>query len=287
MAKVRRESLEIVTFWPYSAAMPLPFRKMHGLGNDFVVLDARTRPLALTGDQIRAIGDRRRGVGFDQLVILEPSKAPNAVFMRIYNPDGSEAGACGNATRCVADLIMKETGAETCTVETISGILECTHTENGLVTVDMGSPKLEWNEIPLAKQCDTLHLPLPGDPAGVSMGNPHCVYFCEDALDVYVDKSGPKIERDPLFPERTNVEFVSIKGKDHLRMRVWERGAGITQACGTGACAAAVAAIRRNLTGRRVLVTLDGGDLTIEWREADGHVLMTGPAAYSFEGILP
>ncbi|HEU4839398.1 MAG TPA: diaminopimelate epimerase [Micavibrio sp.] len=267
--------------------MPLLFRKMHGLGNDFVILDGRNEPLNLSADRIRAIGDRRRGVGFDQLVILGESKIKNGVFMRIYNLDGSEAEACGNATRCVADLMMKETGIKTCTVETVSGILECTHTENAQVTVDMGTPRLEWDEIPLSEQCDTLHLPLSGDPVGVSMGNPHCVYFCENTLDVHVDKLGPKVEHDPLFPERTNVEYVSIHGKDHLRMRVWERGAGITQACGTGACAAAVAAIRRNLTDRRVLVTLDGGDLSIEWRESDGHVLMTGPVAYSFEGSLP
>jgi diaminopimelate epimerase len=267
--------------------MPLSFRKMHGLGNDFVILDGRKEPLTLSADRIREIGDRRRGVGFDQLVTLGPSKVQNGVFMRIYNADGSEAGACGNATRCVADLVMKENGAGGCIVETVSGVLECTHTENNLITVDMGLPRLEWSEIPVSKQCDTLHLPLPGAPVGVSMGNPHCVYFCEDIEDAYVDKYGSKTEHDPLFPERTNVEFVSIQGKDHLRMRVWERGAGITQACGTGACAAAVAAIRRNLTGRRVLVTLDGGDLSIEWRETDGHVLMTGPVAYSFEGILP
>lgn len=279
--------MEIVTFWPYSAAMPLPFRKMHGLGNDFVILDGRRKLLSLSGPQIAAMGDRHRGIGFDQLVILESSKIQNGVFMRIYNQDGAEAGACGNATRCVADLLMKETGGKSCTVETVSGILECTHTENGLIAVDMGPPKLAWDEIPLSKQCDTLHLPLPGDPVGVSMGNPHCVYFCEKAEDAYVDKLGAKTEHDPLFPERTNVEFVGMLGKDHLRMRVWERGAGITQACGTGACAAAVAAIRRNLTGRRVLVTLDGGDLSIEWRETDGHVLMTGPATHSFEGILP
>ena len=279
--------MEIVAFSPYSAAMPLSFRKMHGLGNDFVILDGRNKPVTLSAERISAIGDRRRGVGFDQLIILGESKAPNGVFMRIYNPDGSEAGACGNATRCVADLIMRESGVGACMVETVSGILECTHTENDLIAVDMGPPKFEWNEIPLSEQCDTLHLPLPGDPVGVSMGNPHCVYFCEDMGDTYVGKFGSNIERNPLFPERTNVEFVRIQGKDHLRMRVWERGAGITQACGTGACAAAVAAIRRNLTGRHVLVTLDGGDLSIEWRESDGHVLMTGPVAYSFEGILP
>jgi len=259
---------------------------MHGLGNDFVIIDGRTATVRLDGDQICALGDRRRGIGFDQLVILESPEKTDGVFMRIYNPDGSEAGACGNATRCVADLVMKEKGGSACTVETISGILECTRAENGLITVDMGVPGLDWKKIPLSKQCDTLHLPLEGDPVAVSMGNPHCVHFCEEVSDIAVDKLGPKVEHDPLFPQRTNVEYVCIQGKDHLRMRVWERGAGITQACGTGACASAVAAIRRGLTGRKVRVTLDGGDLLIEWREADSHVLMTGPVAYSFEGTI-
>lgn len=270
----------------YTAAMQLSFRKMHGLGNDFVILDGRTGPVRLSGDQIRAMGSRRRGIGFDQLVILEPPQKSDGVYMRIYNPDGSEAGACGNATRCVADLIMKENGAGKCTVETVSGILECTSAENGLITVDMGAPGLQWNEIPLSEQCDALHLPLEGDPVAVSMGNPHCVHFCEDVLGISVDNLGSKVEHNPLFPERTNVEYVSMQGKDHLRMRVWERGAGITEACGTGACASAVAAIRRGLTGRKVRVTLDGGDLFIEWRESDNHVLMTGPIAYSYEGTI-
>ena len=265
----------------------MKFRKMHGLGNDFVIFDARKTPLNLSAERVRAIMDRRRGVGCDQLIIMEPPKDRNAsVFMRIYNPDGSEVGACGNATRCVAHLISEETGVNVCVIETIPGLLYCTSMENNLVTVDMGVAKLEWTEIPVLKQCDTLHLPLEGDPVGVSMGNPHCVYFCADSEGIDVDKLGPKTEQNPLFPERTNVEYVSMLGKDHLRMRVWERGAGVTQACGTGACAAAVAAIRRGLTGRNVRVTLDGGDLQIEWRETDGHVLMTGPVAYSFEGDI-
>jgi diaminopimelate epimerase len=267
--------------------MSLPFVKMHGLGNDFVILDGRPAPVRLAEAQIRQIGDRRRGVGFDQLIILEPTSGKADLFMRIYNPDGSEAGACGNATRCVADLFMNEAKAEICTIETISGLLCCTRGDKtGDITVDMGVPRLEWADIPLSKQCDTLHLPLEGDPVGVSMGNPHCVYFCEDAEAVAVSKLGPKTEHHSLFPARTNVEYVSMLGADHLRMRVWERGAGITQACGSGACAAAVAAIRRGMTGRKVRVTLDGGDLFIEWRETDGHVLMTGPVTYVYEGKL-
>jgi len=269
------------------AAMTLPFRKMHGLGNDFVILDRREQNFFVNEDYVRRIGDRRRGVGFDQLIILDIGSEGHRTYMRIYNPDGSEAGACGNATRCVADIVMKEDNSNKCTIETISGVLECTRGDKaGDITVDMGPPRLEWNEIPLSKQCDTLHLPLEGDPVGVSMGNPHCVYFCEDVAAIAVDKLGPKTEQNPLFPERTNVEYVSMQGSDHLRMRVWERSAGITQACGTGACASAVAAIRRGMTGRRVRVTLDGGDLMIEWGENDGHVLMTGPVAYVFEGTI-
>lgn len=267
--------------------MTLEFRKMHGLGNDFVILDARKGPITFKNvGQLKQLCDRWRGVGCDQLITLEDAGGKADVFMRIHNPDGSEAGACGNATRCVADIILTEMGNSACTIMTISGLLYCTRGQNGQICVDMGAPRLEWNEIPLSKQCDTLHLPLAGDPVGVSMGNPHCVFFCEDAEDVAVGKLGPKVEHNPLFPDRTNVEYVSMLGPDHLRMRVWERGAGITQACGTGACAAAVAAIRRGLTGRRVTVTLDGGDLLIEWRETDGHVLMTGPVAYSFEGSI-
>lgn len=267
--------------------MKISFRKMHGLGNDFVIIDCRRGTPVLTHSQIVKMADRKRGVGFDQIVHMLPPKSPTAdVYLDMYNADGSSLGACGNASRCIADLLMVELGRIECTIETVSGILECTRAENRQICVDMGAPKLEWNEIPLSKQCDTLHLPLEGDPVAVSMGNPHCVHFCEEVSDISVDKLGVKVEHNPLFPERTNVEYVCIQGKDHLRMRVWERGAGITQACGTGACASAVAAIRRGLTGRKVRVTLDGGDLLIEWREPDSHVLMTGPVAYSFEGTI-
>lgn len=266
----------------------IKFIKMHGLGNDFVIIDGRGDLPSLTSDQIRHIADRRRGVGCDQLIMLEPPKQPETdLFMRIYNPDGSESGACGNATRCVADIIMAEKGADAAVIQTAPGLLYCTRADGGLVTVDMGAPRLEWHEIPLAKQCDTLHLPLDGDPVGVNMGNPHCVFFVGDAKSVNVADSGKTVENDPLFPERANVEYAHIVAADHIRMRVWERGAGITQACGTGACAVAVAAIRRGLVeGRDVRVTLDGGDLHIHWRENDGHVLMTGPVAYVFEGTI-
>ncbi|PZQ45685.1 MAG: diaminopimelate epimerase [Micavibrio aeruginosavorus] len=267
--------------------MSISFLKMHGLGNDFVILDLRRGGDILTPERVRQIADRQRGVGCDQLIHLLPPKSAGAnVFLDMYNADGSSLGACGNASRCVADLVMRESGARDCILETVAGLLYCTRAKEGQITVDMGVPRLEWSEIPILNQCDTLHLPLDGDPVGVSMGNPHCVFFCEDPEVISVDKLGPKIEHNPLFPERTNVEYVGILGPDHLRMRVWERGAGITQACGTGACASAVAAIRRGLAGRSVRVTLDGGDLLIEWRESDGHVLMTGPVAYVFEGTI-
>lgn len=269
----------------YDAFMSIPFLKMHGLGNDFVIIDGRRKLPDLSPQTIRHIADRRLGVGCDQVIVME--KSANAdIFMRIYNPDGMEAGACGNATRCIADLYMAEEGTMECTVETVSGLLPCTRGEGWAIQVDMGVPKTEWNEIPLSKQCDTLHLPLEGDPVGVSMGNPHCVFFCENVWDTDVGKLGPNIEHDALFPERTNVEYVSVQKENHLRMKVWERGAGVTPACGSGACAVAVAAVRRGLTGRKVKVTLDGGDLEIEWRESDNHVLMTGPVATVFEGAI-
>ncbi len=260
---------------------------MHGLGNDFVIVDCRNGHAVLSSEQVRFVADRQRGVGCDQLVHLLPAKSPKAdVFLDMYNADGSSLGACGNATRCVADILFRETGKDVCVIETVAGLLYCTLLENGWIEVDMGMPCLEWHEIPLSKQCDTLSLPLDGNPVGVSMGNPHCVFFCENAEDISVDKLGSKVELDPLFPERTNVEYVSMQGNDRLRMRVWERGAGITQACGTGACAVAVAAVRRGLTSRRVQIVLDGGTLDIEWRQKDGHVLMSGPAAYVFKGEI-
>ena len=266
------------------------FTKMHGLGNDFVIVDGRDGDLAIGGTQARAIGDRRRGVGFDQLLILEPAKDAAAdLFMRILNPDGSEAEACGNGTRCVAARVMDELGRDTLNIETVAGVLATTTGADGLVTVDMGPANLEWRQIPLAVEADTLHLDIENgplrDPVAVNIGNPHMVFFVDDADAIDVAGLGPALESHPLYPERTNVEICSLSGPDQLRMRVWERGAGITQACGSGACAAVVAAARRGLTGRRVETVLDGGPLNIEWRE-DGRVLMTGPVATSFEGTL-
>ena len=266
------------------------FTKMHGLGNDFVVLDDRDGRLALGEAEARAIGNRRKGVGFDQLLILEPAQHPDAhIFMRIRNPDGSEAEACGNGTRCAAVRIMDELGTNRLNVETVAGILETTRAADGLVTVNMGPAKLNWSDIPLAEPRDTLHLDISNgplmDPVAVNIGNPHMVFFVEDAETIDLGTFGPELENHPLYPERTNVEVVSLLGPDKVRMRVWERSAGITQACGSGACAVSVAANRRGLTGRKVEVILDGGPLIIEWLD-NGRVLMTGPTAISFEGRL-
>jgi diaminopimelate epimerase len=264
--------------------MALRFRKMHGLGNDFVVIDARAGAEPMTPALARALGDRHRGVGFDQLVVLGSDASADAA-VTFWNADGSTAGACGNASRCVADLLMRESGEQRVTLRTVFGLLPGWREADGRITVDMGEPRFAWQEIPLAQAADTAALPIEGNPAAVSMGNPHCVFFVEDAEAVDLAMRGPAIETHPLFPERCNVEFASPLGPDHLRVRVWERGAGVTQACGSGACAVAAAAVRRGLTGRRLRLTLDGGDLDLHWPEGGG-VAMTGPVAYVFEGEL-
>lgn len=267
-----------------------PFIKMHGLGNDFVVVDAREQPFPLTDAQARAIADRREGVGCDQLLILErPANGSADVFLRIRNHDGGEVGACGNGTRCVASLVMGELGRNAIIIETAAGLLQARAAGPGQVSVDMGEAKLGWQDIPLSEERDTLHLGIGSgpldDPVGVSMGNPHAVFLVEDVEHLPLGELGPALEHHPLFPERANIGAAQVTGPDRLRLRVWERGAGLTRACGTGACAAAVAAARRGLTGRKVEVTLDGGTLTVEWR-ADGHVEMTGPVATAFHGAL-
>ena len=268
----------------------LAFIKMHGLGNDFVILDGRDGSLNLSRDAVRAIANRRTGVGCDQFIIMEP--APDAaadVFMRIFNPDGSEAGACGNATRCVASLVMRESGTSHAVVQTISGLLDCENLGGGLYRVDMGPARADWRDVPLSEASDTDNIDVEAGPlknaVGVNVGNPHAVFMVDDAEAVDLEAFGPVIETHPLFPERTNVEAVQVLSRDHIRLRVWERGAGITQACGSGACAALVATARRGLTERKADVLLDGGTLTIEWL-ADNHVLMTGPVATSFSGII-
>jgi diaminopimelate epimerase len=272
--------------------MSRAFLKMHGLGNDFVVIDARRAAYAPSAEEVRAISDRRTGVGCDQFIIVEAAKRPDAdAFMRIFNADGGEVGACGNASRCVGRLLMDESGAQTAAFETVAGLLQATRADDGLVTVDMGPARLDWRDVPLAEAVDTLSLESVAHagyaaPTAVGMGNPHAVFFVDDAEAVPLADIGPTFEHHPMFPERTNVEFAHLAGPDRLRMRVWERGVGITQACGTGACAAAVAAMRRGLTGRAADVALDGGTLRIHWRESDGHVLMTGPATIAYSGVL-
>ena len=265
--------------------MRIPFRKMHGAGNDFVILDARQAELPpITPQGARWLADRNFGVGAEQIIRLEPTQEAD-VFMRILNPDGSEAGACGNATRCVARIIFDETGRDHAVVQTISGLLEVRATTDGLIEADMGPARLGWAEVPLARAMDTLHLPLAGDPAACSMGNPHATFFVPNLAAVDVAGRGPVLERDPLFPDRANIGFAQILGPEEIRLVMWERGAGMTMACGSGACATLVNAHRRGLTGRRARVHLPGGTLTITWR-ADGHVLMEGPTALSFLGEL-
>jgi diaminopimelate epimerase len=273
----------------------LPFLKMHGLGNDFVVLDARTAAFDLTLERRRTIADRRLGVGCDQLIVLEPPTEREAdVFMRIYNPDGGEAQACGNATRCVASVVMDERKTDQVTVQTVAGLLESQKTgvgSNGLpvISVDMGLARLDWREIPVAQACDTNHMPVGigplQDPVGTNMGNPHATFFVDDAAAIPLGELGPKLEHDRFFPERANIGVAQLLGEGRLRLRVWERGAGITLACGSGACAAVVAASRRGLVNRRADVVLEGGTLTIEWLR-DDHVLMTGGIAVAFKGEL-
>lgn len=262
----------------------LPFRKMHGAGNDFVVIDRRAPGAApVTAMLARSIGDRHRGVGFDQLAEIVPGTEGADIGLVFWNADGSQAGACGNATRCVADVVMAETGRDRLAIRTARGLLHAER-RGAQVWVNMGPPQLTWNEVPLARAVDPMHLPLPGDPVAVGMGNPHAVFFVRDAAALDPATRGPEIEHDPLFPARTNVEFVSLTAPDRVRMRVWERGTGVTLACGSGACAVAVAAHLRGLTGRRVVLDLDGGQLAADWKE-DG-VWLTGPVAHVFDGVL-
>ncbi len=271
--------------------MRVPFVKMHGCGNDFVVLDERAGPLGLTPRRAAAIADRREGVGCDQFIVIEPAPPGLSAdaFMRIRNPDGQEAGACGNATRCVVRLLAGETGRDRLDVATLAGVLPSTVAADGTITVDMGAPRFDWRDVPLARPMDTLHLDLSAgpldDPAALSMGNPHATFFVPDAESVEIARLGPLLEHDSLFPERANIGIAQVLAPDRIRLRVWERGAGLTRACGSGACAALVNAARRGLSGRHAQVIVDGGTLAITWR-ADGHVLMAGPTAIAFRGEI-
>ena len=260
---------------------------MHGLGNDFVVIDSRNNSLQLDVSLVRAMADRRTGIGCDQLIVLHDSQTPTSdIFMQIYNADGVEASNCGNAARCVAAQIMNIKNTDQASIETISGVL--TAQRNGKnVTMNMGQPRDQWEEIPLKKPMDTLHMNLSegtlSDPVCVNIGNPHTIFFVQKINDVILYELGPKIETNQIFPERTNVEIVQVIKKNHLRVRVWERGVGITLACGTGACASLVAACRRGLTDRQAQIELDGGFLNVSWVD-DGDVFMTGPTAISYTG---
>jgi diaminopimelate epimerase len=270
--------------------MSIPFVKMHGAGNDFVVLDAREKRLPLPPHVVRRIADRRLGVGCDQLIVLERDPEAQAdVFMRILDADGSEAGACGNATRCVAALLAEESGERQVRVRTVTGLLPAEILGPGLVEVDMGPPRLDWEGIPLSGAMDTLHLNLSmgpvADPAACSMGNPHVTFFVDDLAHLPLESIGPVLEKHKLFPERANIGFAQVESPTRIRLRVWERGAGLTLACGSGACAALVNAYRRELTGRSATLVMDGGELLIGWNEA-GRVTMRGPAETSFTGAL-
>lgn len=271
--------------------MEASFLKMHGAGNDFVVFDERAAPLGLTPSRAAAIANRRTGVGCDQFIVIEPPPpgSPADAFMRIRNPDGSEAGACGNATRCVVSLLAAESGRQDITIQTISGLLPSRRLPDGRVEVDMGPARLSWQDIPLAHEADTLHLPLSlgpvADPAACSMGNPHATFFVPDVMALPIESLGPALENAPLFPAKANIGFAQILSPDRIRLRVWERAAGLTLACGSGACATIVNAARRGLTNRRATLELDGGTLEMEWRQ-DGHVLMAGPVATSFRGTI-
>jgi len=274
--------------------MTRPFVKMNGAGNDFVVVDALKRPFAPGEDQVRALADRATGEGFDQLIAIEPSGTADA-FMRVWNADGAMVETCGNALRCVGWLLMEAKGVDRVVIDTAAGPTTATRAGDHRVTVDMGAPRLNWDQVPLAEEMDTrgielqvgpIDAPVLHTPGAVSMGNPHVVFFTDRQDDGFVTGSGSLVEHHPLFPEGVNVGFAKVLDRSHIRLRVWERGAGLTKACGTGACAAQVAAVRRGLTDRKATVVVDGGELVIDWDEASGHVLMTGPVEIERTGTL-
>ncbi|MEI4196242.1 diaminopimelate epimerase [Roseovarius sp. E0-M6] len=260
----------------------LPFMKMHGLGNDFVVFDGRVRDIKVTPALAQAVADRHRGIGYDQLALIE--NGPGDAHLSFWNADGSVAQACGNATRCIARYLLDESGKDRLHLTTVRGDLFAVDAGQGRTSVNMGVPMTEWRDIPLAEAMDTLELPIEGAPTATSMGNPHCTFFVEDAEAVALDRFGPRYEHHPLFPERTNVQVASVIAPDHLRMRVWERGVGVTLASGSSSCATAVSAARRGLTGRKMRIDLDGGSLEIDWR--DDGVWMTGDTMHVAEGVF-
>jgi len=277
-------------------ASHLHFRKMNGLGNDFVVFDARKNPIAMDEAKARAIADRKTGIGCDQLIVLEPSRKAD-VTMRIWNNEGGEVESCGNATRCIADLLFDEKKTTRATIDTKGGFLVAEKGGDKLVTVDMGAPRFDWKDIPLSEKFhDTRYIdlsvgpadaPLIHSPSVVNVGNPHCIFWVKDLDVVDLAKVGPMLEHHPLFPQRANITLARVDSKDHVVIKVWERGVGLTLACGTAACAVMAAGYRLKRLAPKATITLPGGDLFMEIRESDGHVIMTGPVAYEFEGDLP
>tara|TARA_R110002126_G_scaffold13118_3_gene56794 strand:- start:316868 stop:317686 length:819 start_codon:yes stop_codon:yes gene_type:complete len=265
-----------------------PFIKMHGLGNDFAIFDARQH--ALPALDIAALSNRKTGIGFDQMAVLNVHEGADC-FMHIYNADGGRVGACGNMTRCVTDILLKENGKDKVTIATDAGLLNCwrSDAEQGWISVDMGAPKFDWAEIPLAKDCDSAAVPIDVEgykaPFTVNVGNPHAVFFVDDVNGVDLESVGSKIETNAMFPEKINVEFAHIIDDENIRMRVWERGTGITDACGTGACATLIAAASCGLSSRAAYIHLDGGKLHITWN-AQGRIIMSGAVAYVYDGQL-
>jgi len=263
---------------------------MHGLGNDFVIIDGRADNFVPDAHFCITISDRRSGIGCDQVIVMNQPEAPGAdVFMRVYNLDGSEARACGNATRCVARLLFEEAERSKVVVQTVVGLLKTNKNKNGTITADMGLARLAWDEIPLLKSHDTLHVPLTmgslADACCVNIGNPHAIFFVQDVTAIPLAEYGPMLETDTLFPGRCNIEIAQVLSPERIRMRVWERGSGITRACGSAACATLVAAVRRSLSASRATIVMDGGDVTVEWRD-NGHVYLTGPTAKVFKGVF-
>ncbi len=277
-------------------AAAIPFRKMNGLGNDFVVIDARERPLEISEAQARAIADRATGVGCDQLIVMEKSDRAD-VTMRIWNAEGGEVESCGNASRCIADIVMTETGRDSATIMTKGGFLAAKKAGDLMVTIDQGKPKFAWDQIPLSEKfADTRHIelsvgpldaPLMHSPSVVNVGNPHCIFWVKDLNIANLGKVGPMLEHHPLFPQRSNIEMARVVARDHVIVNVWERGAGLTKACGTAACAVMAAGFRIRIIDAKCRVTLPGGDLFMAVNQENGHVLMTGPVAYEYDGVLP
>jgi diaminopimelate epimerase len=276
---------------------PVRYRKMNGLGNEILVIDARRDKMEIAPEAVRAIAAEPR-THFDQLMVLERPRQPGTdAFVRIYNNDGSESGSCGNGMRCIAAIVMEETGRDNATFETIAGLTSARQASGEQITVDMGKPRFRWDEIPLAEefrdtraielQIGPIDAPILHSPSVVSMGNPHAIFWVDDVEAYNLAQIGPLLENHPIFPERANISLVHVTAPDAITLKVWERGAGLTKACGTAACAAAVAAARTKRTGRKVTVTLPGGPLVIEWRESDDHVLMTSSWELEYEGVLP